>query len=292
MRLKHLTAFDRIFILFSTVFLLLFVLCIIYPLYYMFIVSFSNGNAVLRGEVSIYPIKPTFKAYESVFKDPNILRSYGNTIRYTVLGTLVNLVMSVLCAYPLSRRYFYGRRVFSLLIVFTMLFDAGIVSNFLVVQRLGLINSIWAIILPPAISVYNMIIIRTFLQQLPEELFESAYIDGATDFTTLARIALPLSKPVLATMLLFYAVAHWNSFLPALLYLNHRNYYPMQLIMRNIVISGDIRQNMETMPGDNTIIGTNIKYAVIFITILPILAVYPFIQKYFAKGVMIGALKG
>lgn len=271
MGLKRVTVFDRAYSLVTGLFLLLFCLCIFYPLYYMLIVSVSHGNAVIRGEVSLYPVGINFRAYKAVFDDPNILRSYGNTIRYTALGTAINLVMSVLCAFPLSRGYFYGRRFFSMMIVFTMLFDAGIVSNFLIVQRLGLIDTIWAVVLPPAISAYNMIIIRTFFQQLPEELFESAYMDGATDFTALLRIALPLSKPVLATMFLFYAVSHWNSFLPALLYLNDRALYPMQLVMRNIVISGDLgsmRQTLASMSGDTSVIGANIKYAVIFITML------------------------
>lgn len=275
--------------------LTLFCVVIIYPLYYMFIVSISSGNAVIRGEVKLLPMSPNVKSYLAIFKDKYILRSYLNTLLYTSTGTLVNVSMSALCAYPLSRRYFYGRNLFTVIIIFTMLFDAGIVSNFLVVQRLGLINSIWAIILPPAISVYNMIIIRTFFQNLPEEMYESAYIDGADDFTTFFRIVLPLSKPVLATMVLFYAVAHWNSFLPALLYLDDRLRYPMQLIMRNIVINNELsslKQSIASVSGDMTVIGTNIKYAVIFITVAPILVVYPFVQKHFAKGVMIGALKG
>ena len=292
---KRMGAFDFIFSVVNSFILLLVCIAIIYPLYYMLIVSFSNGNAVLRGEVNLVPVGFTMKAYETVLQNPMIISSYGNTIKYTFLGTLVNLIMSVLCAFPLSRKYFYGRSFFSMFIVFTILFDAGIVSNFLVVQRLGLLDTMWALVLPPAISAYNMIIIRTFFQQLPEEMYESAYIDGATDYTALLRIALPLSKPVLATMVLFYAVGHWNSFLPALLYLGKRELYPMQLVMRNIVISDQTDTFMVALgvlAGDTNIISKNLKYAVTFITILPILAFYPFIQKYFARGVMIGALKG
>lgn len=277
------------------VILILICISIIYPLYYMFIVSISNGNAVLRGEVKFFPAGINIRSYLAIFNDKYIPRSYLNTVIYTSLGTITNVVMSTLCAFPLSRKYFYGRHVFTIMIITTMLFDAGIVSNFLVVQNLKLMNTIWAIILPPAISVYNMIIIRTFFQHLPEEMYESAYIDGASDFTTFFRVVIPLSKPVLATMFLFYAVAHWNGFLPALLYLDDRLRYPMQLIMRNIVINGELgalKQSVASVSGDMSVIGTNIKYAVIFITILPILIVYPFVQKHFAKGVMIGALKG
>jgi putative aldouronate transport system permease protein len=261
----------------------------------MFITSISDGFAVLRGEVFLTPIKPNFKAYQAIFIDPHIVKSYLNTIVYTVTGTLVNVVMTALCAYPLSRKQFYGRGFFTFLIVFTMFFDAGIIANFLVVQRLGFIDKIWAIIIPPAINVWYMIIMRTFFQGIPEEMNESAYIDGANDLTIFAKIIVPLSKPVIATMLLFYAVWHWNSFFPALLYLNKRELYPMQLVMRNIVIGSDIssmQSSVASVSVDMAILGKNIKYSVIFITIAPILIVYPFVQKHFVKGVMVGALKG
>ena len=198
--------------------------------------------------------------------------------------------MTALCAYPLSRRKLYGRGFFTMLIVFTMFFDAGIISNFMVVLSLGIKNTIWAILLPPAINVWYMIIMRTFFQGIPEELHESAYIDGANDLVIFARIILPLSKAVLATMVVFYAVWHWNSFFPELVYLDDRMLYPMQLILRNMLLESDA--GSATVSSDVAVMGRNIKYAAVFITVLPILVVYPFAQKYFVKGVMVGSVKG
>lgn len=274
------------------VYAVLAVLCliVIYPLYYMLIVSVSDGYAVIRGEVSLLPKGVNFGAYAYVLGDRYIPRSYLNTIVYTVLGTLINVVMTALCAYPLSRKKLFGRGFFTLLIVFTMFFDAGIISNFMVVLSLGIKNTIWAILLPPAINVWYMIIMRTFFSDIPEELHESAYIDGANDLTIFLRIILPLSKAVLATMIVFYAVWHWNSFFPALVYLDDRLLYPMQLILRNMLLESDA--GSATVSSDLAVMGRNIKYAAVFITVLPILVVYPFAQKYFVKGVMVGSVKG
>ena len=285
------TTFDVVFGIFNALLLTCLCVVILYPIYYMFIVSVSESNAVLRGEVTWHPIGINLDSYKVILNDRYIPRSYFNTILYTVTGTFVNVAMTALCAYPLSRKNFQAKNVFTFMIVFTMLFDAGLIPNFLIVESLGLRNTILSIILPGAISAYNMVIMRTFFQQLPEALFESATIDGAGDFTIFFRILLPLSKPVLASITLFYAVGNWNSFLGPLLYLDDRELYPMQLILRNIVISNE----MASMTGEMSemlVSPVNIKYAVIFITILPILLVYPFVQKYFNKGIMIGALKG
>lgn len=288
---KRTTTFDVVFGILNAFLLLCFCLIILYPVYYMFIVSISSSNAVMRGEVSWFPIDISLDAYSVILSDRYIPRSYLNTIIYTTLGTFVNITMTALCAYPLSRKNFQGKNVFTFMIVFTMMFDAGLVPNFLIVDSLGLRNTIFAILLPGAINAYNMVIMRTFFQQLPEALFESARIDGAGDFTIFFRILLPLSKPVLASITLFYAVGHWNSFMGPLLYLDDRNLYPMQLILRNIVISNEMA-SMSGGMSEMLVSPTNIKYAVIFITILPILMIYPFVQKYFNKGIMIGALKG
>ena len=212
---------------------------------------------------------------------------------YTVAGTLVSVGMTALCAYPLSRKEFYGRGIFTGSVVFTMFFDAGIISNYMVVQSAGLMNSIWAIILPGAINVWYMIIMRTFFSDIPEELFESARLDGANDLTIFVKMVLPLSKAVLATMVLFYAVGFWNQWLQPLIYLNDRSRFPMQLILRNIVLGTDAALSKSmSASADMATMSLNIKYAVIFITILPILMVYPFVQKYFVKGVMVGSVKG
>ena len=281
---------DRAFT--AGVYVVLAVLCliVIYPLYYMLIVSVSDGYAVIRGEVSLLPKGVNFGAYSYVLGDRYIPRSYLNTVIYTVFGTLINVVMTALCAYPLSRKKLFGRGFFTMMIVFTMFFDAGIISNFMVVLSLGIKNTIWAILLPPAINVWYMIIMRTFFSDIPEELHESATIDGANDLTVFLRIILPLSKAVLATMVVFYAVWHWNSFFPALVYLDDRMLYPMQLILRNMLLESDA--GSATVSSDLAVMGRNIKYAAVFITVLPILVVYPFAQNYFDKGVMVGSVKG
>ena len=267
---------------------------IIYPLYYMLIVSVSNGVFVMRGDVFLAPIGFNLATYQIILDDPVIARAYLNTMIYTTLGTIIALAMTSLCAYPLSRRDFFGRPVYTFLIVFTMFFEGGIIPSYMIVHGLRFIDTLWAIVIPPAINVWYLIIMRTFFQKIPAELHESAYIDGANDLRAFARIVLPISTPVIATMVLFYAVWHWNSFFPALLYLNRKARFPMQLIMRNIVVSGSMADQVEAMSGGTAIAvtGLNIKYAVIFITITPILIFYPFIQRYFVKGMLVGSLKG
>ena len=290
MIIKRETRGDKIFSVCVYILLALVCLIVIYPLYYMFIVSISNGYAVIRGEVTLLPKGVNFGAYQYMLSDRYVPRSYLNTLIYTFFGTLINVVMTAMCAYPLSRKKLYGRGFFTMLIVFTMFFDAGIISNFMVVLSLGIKNTIWAILLPPAINVWYMIIMRTFFQGIPEELHESAYIDGANDLVIFGRIILPLSKAVLATMVVFYAVWHWNSFFPELVYLDDRMLYPMQLILRNMLLESDA--GSATVSSDVAVMGRNIKYAAVFITVLPILVVYPFAQKYFVKGVMVGSVKG
>ena len=285
-------------IIFLTInYALLIVCCIIvlYPIYYMFIISISDGYAVLRGEVKLFPVGINFSSYKAVLESPDIPRSYLNTVIYTVVGTFINVAMTAMCAYPLSRKKFYGRNVFAFMIIFTMFFDAGMIANFMVVDQLHLTNKIWAIVLPGAINAWYMVIMRTFFQQIPEELYESARLDGAGDFVIFGKIVLPLSVPTIMTMVLFYAVGHWNSWFNALIYLDDKAKYPVQLIMRNIVLSGEtsaLSSSAAAMAQDASIIATNVKYAVVFVTMLPILLVYPFIQKYFVKGIMVGALKG
>ncbi|HEY8499518.1 MAG TPA: carbohydrate ABC transporter permease [Clostridia bacterium] len=275
--------------------LLLLVFITLYPMYYIAIVSISSGTYVSRGEVNFLPRGINFGAYEIVFKNPDIWRSYTNTIVYTSVGTLINIIMSSLCAYPLSRKDFYGRGFFTFVIAFTMFMSGGMIPSYLVVLKLGLIDSMWAIVLPPAINTFNMIIMRTFFQGIPVSLQESAYLDGANDLKILYKIILPLSMPIMATMTLFYSVQHWNSFFSALIYLNSKAKYPVQVLLRNIVIAGEFADqgtSIGTVDTNFNVIAQNYKYAVIIISVLPILVVYPFLQKYFAKGVMIGAIKG
>ncbi|THF73405.1 carbohydrate ABC transporter permease [Cohnella fermenti] len=284
------SAFDLV----NALIMLVLIFIMLYPIYYMAIVSISNGSSVARGEIHFYPVRITWKAYEVIFSDAPIVSAYRNTLIYTSLGVAINLFMTSLCAYPLSRREFYGRNLFSLFIVFTMFFDGGIIPRYLVVNGLGMLDTIWAIVVPTAINVFYMVMMRTFFQALPEALHESAHMDGANDLTVFWRVVLPLSAPVMATMTLFYAVSHWNSYFPALIYLNDSHLYPIQIILRNIVIQGDVASQSTEASGvmGTLVVDQNIKYAVVLIAILPILLLYPFLQKYFVKGSMVGSLKG
>ena len=292
---KRRSVSDIIFLTINYVLLIVCCIIVLYPIYYMFIISISDGYAVLRGEVKLLPVGINFSSYKAVLESPDIPRSYLNTVIYTVVGTFINVAMTAMCAYPLYRKKFYGRNVFAFMIIFTMFFDAGMIANFMVVDQLHLTNKIWAIVLPGAINAWYMVIMRTFFQQIPEEIYESAHLDGAGDFVIFGKIVLPLSVPTIMTMVLFYAVGHWNSWFNALIYLDDKAKYPVQLIMRNIVLSGEtsaLSSSAAAMSQDAGIIATNVKYAVVFVTMLPILLVYPFIQKYFVKGIMVGALKG
>ena len=290
MKLRKFSAFDTV----NYALMLALIGIMLYPLYYILIVSVSHGGAVARGEVTWLPVDVTLKAYEIIFSDAPIVNAYKNTLLYTSLGVLINLTCTALCAYPLSRREFVGKQWLSLFIVFTMFFDGGMIPRFLVVNSLGMIDTVWAIVIPPAVSVMYMIMMRTFFQDIPEALHESAYMDGANDWVVFRKVVLPLSAPLMATMTLFYAVMHWNSFFPALIYLNESKRYPIQMILRNIVIQGDLSAQSVEMAGvmGNMIVDQNIKYAVVIISILPILLLYPFLQKYFVIGAMIGSVKG
>lgn len=284
---------SRLFDKINMLLLILVVIATLYPFYYITIISLSNGNAVLRGEVRLWPVGITLESYRLVFQNPAVPTSLRNSLVYTTLGTLINLIMTTLCAYPLARPRFSGRTVFTWVVTLTMFFSGGLIPLYLLIMQLGLINNMWALLLPGAINVWNMFILRTSFQQIPEELYEAALIDGANDLQTLIRVALPLSKAVLATLLMFYAVAHWNDFFNALIFLNDRAKYPIQLIMRNIVILGRFEQTNELgAASDFAAIEQTLKYATIMVSTLPILAVYPFVQKYFVRGVMIGAIKG
>ncbi|OHE65044.1 MAG: sugar ABC transporter permease [Treponema sp. GWB1_62_6] len=267
----------------------------IYPLYYIGIVSISDGTAVNRGDVRLLPVDPTFEAYLTVFRNKDIWRAYSSAIIYTVAGTLINLFFSSLCAYPLSRKDFYGRSVFTFIIALTMFLSGGMIPLYIVVRKLRLIDTMWALVLPGAVNTFNMIIMRTFFQGIPASLHESARIDGANDIRVLRSIVLPLSMPIMATMTLFYAVQHWNSFFNALIYLNTKAKYPVQIMLRNIVVASEFADQQADIGSVSTnfnVVAQNYKYAVIMITVLPIICAYPFLQKHFAKGAMIGAIKG
>ena len=283
---------DRVFDLVNGLLLLGLAFITLYPLYHVAIVSISHGYAVVRGEVGWWPVQVNLESYRAVLEAPYVLISYRNTIWYTAAGTIVNVALSAFCAYPLAMRFFYGRRFFTAFIVATMFFKGGLIPTYLVVRSLGLLDTMWSLILPTAIVTYYMIIMRTFFQNIPEELHDSAYLDGANDIQIFFRIALPISTPIIATMTLFYAVQHWNSFFPALIYLSDRAKYPIQLVLRSMVIEGDVANMQVEFQDDERIVDTTVKYAIIMVSTVPILLLYPFLQRYFVKGIMIGSLKG
>lgn len=289
---KKLTIFDIVL----GVVMILISAAAVYPLYYIYINSVSGGAYVGANEVILYPKGFTTYAYSLVFQNSTIVRSFVNSVFYTVAGTLLSVALTAFCAYPLSRKDFFGKKVFTGLILFTMFFSGGIIPLFLTVTDLHIYNTIWAILLPSCISVYNVIVMRTFFQTISWELTESAYIDGANDWVIFCRIIIPLSKPIIATMLLFYGVANWNSFYNALMFLNDKLLYPLQLVLRSIVIEGSTTEMayMASSEGSLSVpIDTkSIKYAVTAVTTLPLILCYPFVFKYFEKGVMVGSVKG
>jgi len=269
---------------------------VLYPLVFVLSASISDPAAVLGGDMWLLPKGITFEGYAKVFDNSDLLNSYGNTIFYTTLGTAINLVMTVMAAYPLSKRDFRGRNLLMGVMVFTMFFSGGLVPTYLLVKQLGMTNTFWALVIPNAVSVYNIIIMRTFFQSsIPGEIQEAAAIDGCSELRILRSVVLPLSMPILAVMVLFYSVGHWNAYFNALIYLTDRADYPLQLILREILIQGQMEEMVNV--GDSSHAKTlldqeAIKYAVVVVANLPILMLYPFLQKYFVKGVMIGALKG
>lgn len=280
----------RIFDGINVAILLLVSAVMIIPFIYIILISFATEQEVLSKSFLVFPTKFSLEGYRYIFSTPILLRSLAVTIGVTVIGTLVNLLLTVLMAYPLARKDLYGRRVVMLMVIFTMLFNAGIVPTFLIVKELHLTNTYWALIIPSAISAFNMIIIKNFFQQLPDGLEESAKIDGCNDLGILFRIVIPLSLPALATFSLFYAVTHWNTFLSAILYINDSNKWPIQVLLRQIVILSEkgLSDMSEAPPPPSKIINM----AVIVFSTVPILSIYPFLQKHFAKGVLLGSVKG
>ena len=272
--------------------LLLLVLITLYPFLYILFASLSDPLKVLqRGSLLLWPEGFNTGAYKMVFKNPMILTGYKNTIIYVVAGTAINILMTSFGAYVLSRKDLYGRRFFMFMIAFTMFFSGGLIPLYLLINQLNMVNTVWAIIIPSAISTWNLIVMRTSFEAIPDSMFESAKIDGGNDFTILFRIILPLSMPIVAVMILFYSVGQWNSWFGAMIYLRERELYPLQLILREILITNSVDSMTAGLGGDIEPIAENIKYATVMIATVPILMVYPFLQKYFVKGVMIGAIK-
>lgn len=257
--------------------------------------SFSAPSEIIRGRVTIWPKGFNIDAYKQIFNSRMLLNGYKNSIVYTVVGTTINIVMTVLAAYALSVKEFVGRKLFTAMFVFTMIFSAPLIPTFLNIESLGLLDTMWALVLPGAISVYNLIICRTYFQTIPGEMLESATIDGADDFHLLIQFVLPLSKSILAVLVLYYAVGHWNAYFDAFIYLNSESKFTLQVVLRNIMSTAAALQEMADATVDQSQRAAMIevlKYAIIVFGSLPVILLYPFVQKYFVKGVMIGSVKG
>lgn len=265
----------------------------VYPFVYMIAVSLSGTVPVLKGEVFLWPKQFNLNTYAAVFDNPAIGRAYFNTILYTVLGTAISLLITAAGAYSLSKREMLFRKTFMVMVVITLFFSGGMIPTFLVVRSYDLLDTIWAMVLPGAISTWNLIVMRTFFSAMPQEVEESGKIDGLTDIGIFFRLVLPLSKAILATIGLFYGVSIWNNFFSALLYLRDADLFPLQVIVRNMVLQGAGGANgASNVGGDSLIVDESLKYATIIVTTVPILLVYPFLQKHFAKGALIGSVKG
>ena len=286
---------DRIFDGVVTVIGILIMLIVLVPLIFVVAASFSDPDLVLRGKVLLIPKGFTVKAYTLVFENQEIWQGYKNTIFYTVAGTAINIVLTVMAAYPLSRKEMAGRRFFTLVILFTMYFNGGLIPTYLLVRDLGMYNTVWAILIPAAISTYNLIVAKSFFEQsIPQELYESARLDGCGSVRMLFSIVLPLSKAILAVLVLYYGVAHWNAYFNALIYLRDTTKHPLQVILRNILLLGQTEQmgSNDVGMGEKIKMVEAIKYSVIVVSSVPILLLYPLAQRYFVSGVMIGAVKG
>lgn len=287
---------DKVFNVVNYTLLLLFTLTVLYPLVYVLSASFSSSSAVISGKVWLWPVDFNLQGYEAVFKHKQVWIGFANSIYYAVVGTFFNVIMTLFAAYPLSRKDFYIRHAVMFLFVFTVMFGGGLIPNYLLVKSLGLLDTRWALIIPGIMGVMNVIIARTYFQStIPDELLEAAHLDGCSDLKFLVKIVAPLSGPIIAVLSLFYAVGHWNTYFAALLYLKSQNLFPLQIILRDILVRNTFDEEIITdVVGAAQREGLRelMKYSLIVISTIPVLAIYPFIQRHFVKGMMIGSLKG
>ncbi len=287
---------DKIFDIVNCALLGIALILFLYPLIFIFSSSFSSVDAVVTGKVKLLPVDFSLDGYKAVFKSPKIWTGYLNSFIYTIVGTAINIFVTLLAAYPLSRKDLKGRNAIMMFFTFTMIFSGGIVPTYLVVSKLHILDSIWAMVLPGAMNVYFMIIAKTFFQNtIPVELQEAAELEGCNTPQLIWHIILPLSKAIIAVLVLFYAISHWNSYFDALLYLNTEDKQPLQIVLREILIRNQQNASMlkdaiqmEKAEGLKQLL----KYSLIVVSSLPVLCIYPFVQKYFVKGVMIGSVKG
>lgn len=298
MNLVKKTKSDHTFDFINYSFMTIYALLVLYPLYFITISSISDPNAVFSGEVWFWPKDITLEGYKRIFSESLVWVGYGNTMLYAAVGTTISIFLTLTAAYPLSRPDFYGRNVIMLIFVFTMFFSGGLIPTYLLVKDLGMLNTIWAMVIPNAVSVLNIIIAKTFFETtIPSDLREAAFMDGCSNTKFFIKIVLPLSKPIIAVMVLFHVVGHWNGFFDALIYLNDETKYPLQLILRNILVENQVSNSAAMMMDVESYaakqrVAELIKYGIIIVSTFPLLILYPFLQRYFVKGVMIGSIKG
>jgi len=292
----HESSGDRLFLSLNTLFLLVILLVVLYPIIYIVSASFSDPAAVTAGEVTLLPVRFTLIGYEKIIQYPTIVQGFLNSAFYVGVGSIVNVAMTILAAYPLSRRDLPGHKLLGAIFFFPLLFSGGLIPFYLVVRDLGLINTRWALIIPTALSIWNVLITVSFFRTaIPEELFEAAQLDGCSDFQYLLRVVLPLSGSIIAILFLFYGVWHWNEYFNALIFLRDQSLFPLQLVMRDILILGNMDMNMLTDIEQQVIqqaLKEQLKFTVLVVSTLPVLLAYPLVQKYFVKGITLGAVKG
>ncbi len=290
------SAGDKIFVVLNTIFLLIILVVILYPLIYTLSASFSNPSAVIAGKVTLLPVDFTLIGYQKIFEYPTLIKGMGNSLFYTIVGASVSVVLTMLAAYPLTRKDLPGRRVLLVLFFFPMLFSGGLIPFYLVVRDLGLVNTRWALIIPTALSVWNLIITISFLRtSIPEELYEAAQIDGCSDIGYLIKIVLPLSKSIIAVLFLLYAVTQWNQYFLSLVFQTNPEIAPLQIVLRNILVYNKIDLGMMAdvkRMADQQALQEQLKFASMVVASVPVLLLYPFVQRYFVQGLTVGAIKG
>lgn len=288
---------DKIFRAVALVILALIMITIIYPVWFVLVASFTDPLEIYQSAFLFWPQDFNFESYKLVFRDQDFITGFINSIFYTVVGTAINVVMNICGAYPLSKRNFKGKSFFTIMFTFTMFFSGGLIPTYLVVDGLGMRNTVWAILIPSAVSMYNIIIMRTYFQsRIPAEMEEAAKVDGCTNFRMLLLIVLPLSIPIIAVIALYYGVGRWNDYFSAMIYITDRKLYPLQLVLREILLQNQASDMMDIVSdsgySDRMMARMGLKYAVIVVSTVPIFVIYPLVQKFFAKGVMVGAIKG
>lgn len=291
------TRSDKLYGVFSHIIILLVMVILVYPIWAVVVASFSDPTELYKSSFHFWPETVTMDSYKLVFRDDSFLTGIWNSVKYTVVGTFINVILNICAAYPLSKRNFKGQSLLMKLFTFTMFFSGGIVPTYILINKMHLIDSFWVMILPSAIGTFNVILMRTYFQtNIPQELEDAASVDGCTNFKFLIRIALPLSIPIIVVVALYYGVDHWNDYFTAMMYLTKRQLYPLQLVLREILLENEAGKMLNVATdaayAERMMSRMGLKYAVIVISTIPILVIYPFVQKFFSKGVMVGAVKG